>query len=108
MPECLVLLSGQDAPAELAELQARYRVTSLLPPHLAVVDLDDRQAALLGGRPHVQVLSDPTQALPASLGDTEQLFAQAWQQRLRMTDKRRPGDGLAWDAPGFTPPDPPP
>jgi hypothetical protein len=108
MPERLVLLSGQDAPAELADLQARYRVSGLLPPRLAIVDLDDSQAELVGRRPGIRILSDPEQALPDSLGETEQLFAHAWQQRLRSIHKQRPGDGLAWDAPGFTPPDPPP
>ncbi|MEN3275391.1 MAG: hypothetical protein V7631_1181 [Massilia sp.] len=108
MPERLVLLSAHNAANELADLQGRYRVSGVLPPHLAVADLDDSDAELVGRRPGVQVLSDPAQPLPSWLSDIEQLFVQAWRQRQQMIHKQRPGEGLAWDAEGFSPPDLPP
>lgn len=109
MPERLVLLSAQDAPKELAALQERYRVSSVLPPKLAVMDLDDSEAEAVRHRAGIEALiSGPAESLPASLNDTEQLFAHAWLLRQQTTGKQRPGDGLAWDAEGFSPPDLPP
>lgn len=106
MPDRLVVLSAQNAPDELADLQQRYRVSSVLPPHLAVVDLDDSEAQAVRRRAGIQaVISHPAESIPGSLTETEQLFIQAWQQRQQMSNKQRPGDGLAWDAEGFSPPD---
>lgn len=43
--------------------------------------------------------------LPADLTPTEKLFVEGW--LLSKKPKRRTGEGLDWDAPGFQPPDPP-
>jgi hypothetical protein len=45
--------------------------------------------------------------LPPSLGESERLFAQAWQLRQQSGGKQRRGEGLGWDAEGFLPPDKP-
>jgi hypothetical protein len=106
MPERLVVLSAQNAPNELADIQKRYRVSSVLPPNLAVVDLDDSEAEVVRSRAGIQVMiSDPAESIPGSLNETEQLFIRAWQKRLQMKNKQRPGEGQAWDAEGFLPPD---
>jgi hypothetical protein len=53
-----------------------------------------------------EVLSVHRAAVPADvlarLDDPERLFAAAWNERRR--PKRRAGDGLPWDAPGFDAP----
>jgi hypothetical protein len=43
--------------------------------------------------------------LPA-LSDAESLFASAWLARMGPEKKRRIGEGLDWDHPPMTPPDP--
>jgi len=48
------------------------------------------------------------QALLDRLGPEEQLFATAWASRMATGPKERRGQGMAWDAHGFVPPDPPP
>ena len=52
----------------------------------------------------VATVSGDTVDLPAGLSETEHLFVTAWLAGHRTTKVRR-GDGLAWAAPGFTPPD---
>jgi hypothetical protein len=47
------------------------------------------------------------QSLLDRLGPEEQLFATAWASRMAADPKERRGEGLAWDARGFAPPDPP-
>jgi hypothetical protein len=85
----------------LADLRTRGVVTQLLPPRLALVGAGARGAVELADTPGISVhadtppeLDDPTEA--------ERLFVDAWLSRR--AGKRRPGDGLPWDAPGFQPP----
>jgi hypothetical protein len=63
-------------------------------------------------RTHPGVHALGAEAVPDTLVQTltaeESLFVQAWTQRAAMGTKRRPGEGLPWDTPGRTPPDPPP
>lgn len=40
-----------------------------------------------------------------ALSPGEQLFLRGWLTSLGLGGKNRPGDGLSWDAPGFSPPD---
>lgn len=44
--------------------------------------------------------------LPGDLSDEERLFVSAWVRR-HSTSKQRAAEGLAWDTPGYEPPDPP-
>lgn len=41
----------------------------------------------------------------AGLSPGEELFLRGWLTSLGLGGKNRPGDGLSWDAPGFSPPD---
>ncbi|MBI5110819.1 MAG: hypothetical protein HZA68_02475 [Rhodovulum sp.] len=117
MSECLVVLSAATAADVLAALRSRFRVTSALPPRLAVVDVDDVEAesalALLRATPGVEtVLADPAApspggGVPPGLTADELLFVDAWRQRPALRSKARPGEGLPWDAEGFEPPDRP-
>lgn len=79
-------------------------VTQRLPPRLAVVRLPAAHLPALRSAGGVRAVCLPGDPVPDGLGESEQLFARAWQVRGR--PKERTGDGLAWDAPGFEPPDP--
>ncbi|MEV7177303.1 hypothetical protein [Kitasatospora sp. NPDC093679] len=103
--EALVLL----APVEgvLDRLRELVAVTQLGSQRvvLAVVGEGQREKVLaLPG-----VLGVYTDAVPDTarrvFSPGEQLFVSAWEARAR--PKERPGDGLAWDDPGFRPPDRP-
>lgn len=108
MSERLVVLAAGDAAAALADVRTRHRVSSLLPPRLAVADLDDEEAEALLRLPTTEgVISGPREPIPASLTEGERLFVQAWQQQQEGPKQGRPGEGLTWDAEGFLPPDPP-
>jgi hypothetical protein len=104
--EVLVVTADTDRSGHLlAEVGRRVRVTQLLPPRLALVLLDDRGAEELRALPGVSVFTDAGPR-PAGLNDRERLFVDAWMSRG--TGKVRAANGLAWDAPGYVPPDPPP
>ena len=51
---------------------------------------------------------DPPPDVLAALDATERLFVEAWLANRATAKLHRPGDGLAWDAEGLTPPDLPP
>jgi hypothetical protein len=106
MPERIVVLSTQGASSGLAEIQKRYRVLSVLPPRLVVVELDDTEMQAVRRLPSTQaIIARPTEAIPSLLEPNEQLFVEAWQQRQLFQNKQRPGEGQPWDAEGFQPPD---
>lgn len=106
-------------------------------PELLVVGYQHRDAApwpiVAQVPPHVVVLRAPTEDLPAiarrarlamarasdgsihilgdeavvnELDDAARLFIRAWRERPAEKSDR-PGEGLAWDHPGFQPPDQP-
>jgi hypothetical protein len=106
-PEVLVVLGPAIAPDSLAALKRQYQVTSVLPPRLVVLSAGADIEAL-SRRPGVEaVLAQPSDEAPASLSEPERLFVSAWRARQHAEAKTRVGEGLAWDAPGFLPPDPP-
>ncbi|HEX8865973.1 MAG TPA: hypothetical protein VF821_09995, partial [Lentzea sp.] len=91
MPERAVVVLDGTRFAEVAALLGDA-VVQLLPPRLMLVDSAEE---LPDGAFDVdQVEFTPTAA--------EKLFVEA--SRKRMGAEVRPGDGLPWDAPGFTPP----
>jgi hypothetical protein len=107
--EVLVILEASSPRAAHERIRSQYRVTQQVSPRVFVIQRPADPATLralpgvLGvaeGRVPAELLSD--------LDETETLFAQAWSERASMRSKQRPGEGLPWDAPGFTPPDPPP
>lgn len=106
-PEVLVVLHPATASDSLATLKSRYRVTSVLPPRLAVLSAGANVEAV-SSLPGVEaVLTQSSDQLPPSLNEPERLFVSAWRARLQADRKTRVGDGLAWDSPGFSPPDRP-
>jgi len=107
MSEYVVLLSSNEQGAAAAVRQ-RCRVVSALPPRLLVVEADEQVAQGLRVLPGVDdVISGMDNILPNSLNESELLFVQAWQQSRHLDDKARPGEGLSWDAEGFSAPDHP-
>lgn len=79
-------------------------VTQELLPRLVLVRANsvtiERIAAQRGV---VEIYETPPSELPADLTPAERAFALAWAQRA--APKVRSADALAWDAPGFQPPD---
>lgn len=106
--ELLVLLDP-DPPAGLRErLRTQFRVTQEGSPRLLVLERP-ADLAVLRDLPGIRGVFDETvpESALADLDDGESLFVQAWSGRESMQTKRRPGEGLDWDAPGRLPPDAP-
>ncbi|HET9516444.1 MAG TPA: hypothetical protein VFO77_01830 [Actinoplanes sp.] len=100
--EFLVVVADPDRFADAIEQCRRSAVvTQLLPPRLAVLRSDPESAAAPPGTSWYgdQIPAD----VLSTLSPTERIFVAAWQDRP--VHKQRRGDGAAWDAPGFRPPD---
>jgi hypothetical protein len=107
-PNEFMLIVGADHSA--ARDGGLYRVTQKVSPRVLII-----QPAGGTSKEELQSLKDvetvlepgerPAGDIRRTLTDTEALFADAFAQRSRT--KERLGDGLAWDAEGFIPPDPP-
>ena len=108
--EFLVLL--EDEEEGLERLRRSLQVTQVASPRLAVVEAPPgtgpEALRAIGGVAAVFAAGESPED-PGTLTDAEKLFAGAWSMRTGdVAGSERPGEGLAWDAPGFTPPDPPP
>ena len=108
--ERLVILGNDEAEAALLELSRRWPVAHLLSRRVVVVKHlpghSDTEISMIPGVAAVTSTSVPPEVL-STLDETETLGAAAWTARKTEPKKARRGDGLDWDAPGFTPPDPP-
>jgi len=107
--ELLVILDKERAEATLHLLRVRSVVAQTAPPRIVLIRAPASQAKEMESLPGVEaVFTDtvPPRALE-TLSESEILFALAWGERQRMSTKQRPGEGLAWDAAGFHPPDAP-
>ena len=102
----LQMVAGAVAGGAADRVRARFEVAAALPPRLLVVRLAaDDLAALQGIGGIAVVAADPVglKVTPA-LNEAERLFAAGWAAR-GLKSGPRAGDGLAWDTPGFEPPD---
>ena len=108
--EILVILKDTDSHAPLPSLGSTYKTRQVISPRVFTVESTGAGLAALQERSDMTVVSG-NNPLPESIDDlteSEQLFMAAWLSRWQKQEaKQRPGDGLSWDAPGFTPPDPP-
>jgi len=101
MQETLVILNRGRTVSEiepLAQVLQRYG------DRVLVVATDN--AGALRALGEVQVVESGKQA-PAQedgLNETEQMGIAAWNARGDFAKKKRRGDGLPWDTPGFDPP----
>ncbi len=101
--ELLVLMARGADPAE-AVSAAGGRVTQQLADRIALAVVPAGVRDTLTSRPDVLNIYDedvPT-AVTDDLDEIERVFVNAWRERGRV--KRRIGDGLRWDAPGFDAP----
>jgi hypothetical protein len=107
--EFLVLLGDERGVDGLASLKAPLRVTQVGSPRLAIVEGPYAAHTALRSMQDVAAVLGPGEALESqALTDQERLFADAWALRTSgPAGKERAGEGLAWDAPGLAPPDPP-
>jgi hypothetical protein len=109
--ELLVILDGGSPIAVGGELFDRFRIVHAASPTVLVIDLPgDTSATEVAAIPGVAAVSEGavTPELIAGLDETTALFVRAWARRIEVPRPLRPGEGLAWDAGGFEPPDAPP
>lgn len=106
--EVLLLLGGTTAEWERSDrASGSYRVVGGFPPRMVVAEVDDLEE--LRRDPGVRLIVEeavPEEVL-GELTEGEKLFLNGWLLKQASAEKKRPGDRLPWDAPGFTPPDPP-
>ena len=101
----MLLVLADDVTQVLDQLGRSATLVQHLPPRLAIVECDHAARVALRTAPGVLGIGEPdlSDDVRDELTGTERIFVDAWvvgRQR-----KARPGDGLAWDAPGFEPPD---
>jgi hypothetical protein len=105
----LLILHGPNRSRLRAEVNGRFRIVQEISPY--VVEVSDSANSInrfaKQAQDGVWLASNLAQQDPAvvdkELTPMEHLFVDAWRQR-RPTTKKRIGDGLPWDAPGFEPP----
>jgi hypothetical protein len=90
----------------------RWTVVGAMPPRLLLVRLEPDELAAARAHPAVDALvGDRAQAAALTptppLSAAEALFVSAFAAQGRKSGPR-PGEGLDWDSPGFTPPGRPP
>jgi hypothetical protein len=112
--EKLVLLDDTTAFRTLEALQKAFHVLHVVSPRLVIVQADD-DASDGDVRSFSGVLDVVTPEQVGriteahELSPSEQLLVDGWLRRMaEQGRKQRPGEGLTWDAEGFSPPDPPP
>jgi len=107
--EVLIVGSG------LASDTSQMRIIAQSPPHVFVADVDVADlAAIAEIAPHAELVMTRTangglrlegdQTALDFLDEGSRLFVEAWRTRP-LTKPDRVGDKLAWDTPGFEPPD---
>jgi hypothetical protein len=105
--ELLVILDPR-APADTrAELERKHALMHAASPRVLVVQQsvpDPGSVSALSGV-LLATAGDIPETVLATLSVAEQQWVAAWQ--LRRRGKARIGEGLAWDAPGFSAPDQP-
>ncbi len=105
--EFLVILDPDQGRDLFQRISSQYKIAQSLPPRVLIPLLDAREAREIAALPGVTSVCEA--AVPPhvmeTLTDGESLFASAWAERHQAAPKKRVGEGLAWDAPGFEPPD---
>ena len=102
--EQLIIVTGQLPEGALKGLRERYQVTQSVSNRVFLVRA---QPSLGGPTPeslHIFSTAEIPEEVLNSLDERESLFVAAWRSRLLSPPKKRPGEGLDWDAPGFKPP----
>lgn len=103
--EVLVILEPANAGQARREILRSAQVLQQASDRVMTVDGDAESVARVHGVVKVLTGSETAEALPG-LTPAESLFSKGWLVSKKKHLTRR-GEGLAWDAPGFVPPDPP-
>jgi hypothetical protein len=108
--EVLLLLSDMAAAQKMLDRAPEgYRIISVFPPRMAVVEIVEPELEKLRRDPGVRLVVED--AAPEEVFDEltegEKFFLNGWLLKRTSPEKKRAGDGLAWDTSGFLPPDPP-
>jgi hypothetical protein len=101
-----VILAPETAETALEAIRAGHRVLHTASQRVLVVQGDATDLRGLPGIHGAYADAVPKDVLEA-LTDAEALFARAWAARRATGAVEQRGEGLSWDAPGFSPPDVP-
>jgi hypothetical protein len=107
--QVLVILDA-DQTAALQQVLAACRNLQVGSNRVLTLECPPAEVAKLQAMSGVTVVTadNPLFPMGQSLTAGESLFVDGWLRRIKEAQsKQRPGDALPWDAPGFTPPDPP-
>jgi hypothetical protein len=107
----LLILHGLNRSRLRAEIDERFHIVQEISTY--VVEVSGNPNAIRqfvkNSKEGIRLASDlatqdPT-VVDIELTPAEHLFVEAWRKRLkRLKNKRRVGEGLPWNAPGFKPP----
>jgi hypothetical protein len=105
IPEHLIIIEGKEPDEALMRLREHYEVTQSASKRVFLVR-GDRSGRSLPKQEGLHIFSTPDipEEILSSLDDKESLFVSAWRTRLQQPKKKRLGEGLDWDHPGFKPP----
>jgi len=86
-------------------LREHHEVTQSVSKRVFLVRRDPSELGV-PRREGLHIFSTPEipEEILSSLDDAESLFVSAWRIRLQQPLKKRHGEGLDWDHPGFKPP----
>lgn len=103
--EHLIIITGPEPEETLMLLREHFEVTQSVSKRVFLVR--GAQSGLrVPKREGLHTFSTPDipEETLRSLDDKESLFVSAWRTRLQQPPKKRVGEGLNWDHPGFIPP----
>jgi hypothetical protein len=105
--EALIVLDEHDAARTRSEVEKQAQVLHSVSPRVFVVMAEAQVLEHLSRMENVvaATATDLPDTVLRTLDGPERQWAAAW--NLRRIEKSRPGDGLNWDAAGFSPPDRP-
>lgn len=98
----LVMLRAPETDTFEGVLPPAARIAQLLPPRMAIVEGEPAVAETLRGDDRLTLPDDGPVDSAHTLTESEEMFIGAW--LARKDENARKGEGLAWDAPGYSPP----
>jgi hypothetical protein len=101
----LVIITGKDSDEILLQLREHCNVTQSISKRVFLVQEDPAQLNVPKWKGlHIFSNPDIPEEILNFLDDKESLFVSAWRVRLQQPSKKRTGEGVSWDYPGFKPP----
>jgi hypothetical protein len=102
--EQLLIITGQLPDETLHSLRERYRVTQRVSDRVFLVRGQPGPGGPTPEGVHTFSTADIPDEILRALDQQESIFVAAWRLRLQAPAKKRTGEGVPWDAPGFKPP----